>query len=72
MYTELPKFNFRYCVYNFINISTHETDILGQEADAVGAYRVRVPRLQIQVSRSRVVFVSSTLLTLGICTQCLP
>lgn len=49
--TELLKFKFRYCVYNFINISTHETDILCQEA--VGSRRHRVQHLQIQVSRSR-------------------
>ena len=38
IYTELLKFEFRSCVYNFINISTHETYILCQEA--VGSHRV--------------------------------
>lgn len=70
MYTELPKLKFRYCVYNFIHISTHEADILCQEV--AGAYRVQCPTFADSGIRKQRCIVSSTLLTLSICTQCLP
>ena len=67
IYTELLKFKFRYCVYNFINISTHETYVLCQEA--IGFCRVPCPTFADSGIKKQRCLVSSTLLPLSIYTR---
>lgn len=68
IYTELLKFKFRYYVYNFINISTHETFTPCQEA--VGSWVVPCPTFADSGIQEQRCLVSSTL-QFSICTRCL-
>lgn len=60
-YTELPAFKFRSCVYEFPNISTHETDILCQ--DAVDSSRGQCPTFADSGIKQQRCLISSSLLT---------